>query len=214
MRNYLVLDIATSGLENVRDYLTPAAERSAPGNYSKPEAIAKWQAEDFEKDVARAGLDMDLARIIGFAFLKHDMAGEEYTDAMLCKDETDEHRALVRLSELTKNVTLVSYNGLHFDWPLLMRRARYRNVSFPRIDCDRYRSPHIDVMAVLSGGNRERNRSLAFYVRRLGWTDLTKALTGAEESQVPVSGRWDELAASMRHDVEATRRLGEWAGVL
>jgi hypothetical protein len=51
-------------------------------------------------------------------------------------------------------------------------------------------------------------------VRRLGWTDLLKPLTGAEEAQVPQTGRWDELRASLAHDVDATVRLARWLGVI
>jgi hypothetical protein len=49
----------------------------------------------------------------------------------------------------------------------------------------------------------------------MGWDDLMpKPLSGAEEAQVPVTGRWDELAASLKRDVEAIYRLAVWCGVI
>lgn len=214
MKHFLVLDIATSGVSDVRAFLDPADTRKAPASYKKPESIAEWQQEDFDKDVERAGLDLDLSRITGFAYVGQDFTGKPEEGVMLCRDDTAEHQALVKLSGLIKDRTLVGFNLFYFDAPLLMRRARYRNVSFPVINCDKYRSQHVDVMAHLSMNDPSRRKSLSWYVRRMGWSDLSKPLSGSEEAKVPQTGRWDELEASMKHDVEATYRLAAWAGLL
>jgi hypothetical protein len=107
----------------------------------------------------------------------------------------------------------ITYAGLHFDLPVLQRRALYLGVPFPKLNLDRYRTPHIDLMELLSGGDRERRRSLQFFCKRLGWTDLVKPLSGAEEAQVFSSGRWEDLRASLAHDLEATSRLATFARV-
>jgi hypothetical protein len=211
LTNYLVLDLSTAAVEGVTSFITPAADRTPPKNYSKPESIATWQAEAVAEDIAKAALDLDLARVTGMGLHAGDTA-----TVIVCK--TDEHERILFETIATRlrgeNPMLVSYNGLGFDWPLLMRRARYLGVDFPDINCDRYRSPHVDLLAKLSGNDPSRRKALGWYVRRLGWTDLSKPLTGAEEAQVPQTGRWDELRASLAHDVEATVRLARWMGII
>jgi hypothetical protein len=69
-------------------------------------------------------------------------------------------------------------------------------------------------MEILTDRNPQRRRALTFYVRRLGWTYLEKPMSGAEESRVIETGRWDDLSASVRHDVTATYLLAGWLGVI
>lgn len=211
MRPWLILDLATAAVSNAAEFITPASEREAPSNYSKPKAIADWQAKAFQADLDKAALDLDLARITGIGLSSGEVHGTS-----LCRTEREEYDLLDTLAGRIQadQPMLVSYNGLGFDWPLMMRRARYLGVKFPAINCDRYKSPHCDLLAKLSLHDPSRRKALGWYVRRLGWTDLVKPLTGAEEAQVPVTGRWDDLRTSLAHDVEATYRLAQWLGEL
>lgn len=207
MRIYL--DIATAPLENAADFLDPDEVR-APANYKDPEKIAAYQAEKIAERMSRCALDLDLARIIGVGWaVEH----ETQIHTKLAYD-MDEERGLLsvlanEISDFDPPNVLVSYNGLSFDWPMLMRRAKYLGLGFPYINTDRYRSRHVDLLHLLSGGDPTRRRPLGFYARRLN-LGLTKALTGAEEAQVPSTGLWDALKASLEHDVEAIRRLDRW----
>jgi hypothetical protein len=94
-----------------------------------------------------------------------------------------------------------------------MRRGLYHGVSIT-IDVDRYRTRHVDLLELLTQRGVLPSHSLGFYVRRLGWADLVKPLSGAEEARVLQTGRWAELEASLHHDLTATKRLGQWMGVL
>jgi len=69
-------------------------------------------------------------------------------------------------------------------------------------------------MSKLSDNGKRPFRSLSFYSKRLGWGDLFKPLSGAQEAQAAANGQWDELRASVAHDLEATRRLAVWMHVL
>lgn len=208
---WLILDIATAPIDGIDAYLTPAAERTPPGSYSKPESIAAWQAKDYADERARAALDWDLARLTGISAISS--YGQAVT--FVAQNEAEELKVFERLATSCRQAdTLIGYGARNFDWPLLMRRARYLGVEFPAINCDRFKSPHVDLLDRLTLHDPSRRKSLGWYVRRLGWTDLVKPLSGAEEAQVPVTGRWDDLAASLTHDVEATRRLAAWLGVL
>jgi hypothetical protein len=205
---YIITDIATAPLDGCSDWLTDAI--AAPSNWKDPAKISAYIAEKRAEHVERAGLDPDLARITGIAAWKTD---HERPGIWLCRDEHDERDAIERLVEGIDRVPLVGYNALKFDWPFLMRRARYLGLTLD-INTDRYRSQNVDLFDVLTHRGALTGKSLGFYVRRLGWSDLSKPLSGAEEAQVPVTGKWEELAASLRHDVTATYRLACWLGVI
>ena len=93
-----------------------------------------------------------------------------------------------------------------------MRRCAYLNLDVPAINLDRYRTPHVDLFDKLSYHGAIQAHSLGWYVKRQGWTDLVKPLSGAEEAQVPATGQWYDLRASVQHDVTATMRLANWLG--
>lgn len=215
-RDTLIIDIASTGIDNAADFIDKSAIE-APSNYVKPEAINSYIEKEYASRVARAGLDLDLARVTMLGLRWGSMAGQ---DVLIepCPTETAERSALIgiaaRLDGKGVPPTLITYGGFHFDLPLLMRRARYLGVPFPVINLDRYRSPHRDLLNDLSDRDPSRRRSLGFYVKRLGWTDLQKPLTGAQEAQAPALGQWAELEASVRHDVTATARLAAWLGLV
>lgn len=206
---YLVLDLATAALPDAERYLEGTIK--APSNYKQAEAIAAYIENARLERLAAAALDIDLARItaLGFAI------GPNAIDVRVCRDEADERLLIEDVAMLlTPMPTIITFGGHNFDLPLVMRRARYLGVPFPALNLDRFKSPHVDLCDVLSDRNPQRRRSLGFYVKRMGWDDLTKILSGAEEAQVATTGRWDDLEASIRHDVTATFRLAQWAGVI
>jgi DNA polymerase elongation subunit (family B) len=205
--SYIITDIATAPLDGCEAWLD---EPVPPSNYTKPESIEKFKTEKRADQIERAGLDPDLARITGIAAWKTDF---ERPGIWLCRDEADEREALGRLVALGNYIPLIGYNALKFDWPFLMRRARYLGLTLD-INTDRYRSHNVDLFDVLTHRGLLSGKSLGFYVKRLGWTDLVKPLSGAEEARVPVTGEWDKLADSLRHDVTATYRLACWLGVI
>jgi len=207
----ILLDIATAPLPNAADFIDLESV-AAPANYKDQAKIDAYKAEKVAERLAAAALDLDLARITGIGWA----LGKTDSGIIGTFRDPDEEVAAVRAIAGILNVgeyRLVSYNGLAFDWPMLMRRARYLGVPFPVINCDRYKSPHCDLMALLTAHDASRRKSLGFYVKRLG-LPLMKPLTGAEEAQVPVTGRWDELAESLSHDVGAIKAVGTWLGVL
>lgn len=211
--SFLVLDLATAALPDAERYLEGTVK--APGNYKDPEKIAAYIAEAQAARVANAALDIDLARITALGFAVPAYGQEPAIDVRVCRDESDE-KLLIKdvASMLADRPTIITFGGHNFDLPLIQRRARYLGVWFPVINTDRFKSPHLDLCELLSERNPDRRRSLQFYVKRMGWNDLTKILSGAEESQVVSSGRWDDLEASIRHDVQAAYRLAIWAGLI
>ncbi len=208
---YLVLDLATAALPDAERYLEGTVR--APKNYGD-EAAAKYIIEKQAERVNEAALDLDLARITALGFMLVSLT-DYAIDVRVCREEADERLLITDVANLIgTGGTIITFGGHNFDLPLVMRRAQYLGIRFPKINLDRYKSPHIDLCELLSDRNQQRRRSLQFYVKRMGWSDLTKILSGAEEAQVPTSGRWDDLEASIRHDVTATYRLAKWCGVI
>lgn len=205
---HIVIDLASAPLPDAERYLEGTVR--APKNYVDEKKIAEYVAEKQAERLAEAALDIDLARITAVGFALDSRA----IDVRVCRQEADERLLISDVAELVAGSTVITFGGFNFDLPLVMRRAKYLGVKFPALNLDRYRSPHIDLCEILSDRNPQRRRSLQFYAKRMGWTDLTKILSGAEEAQVPTTGRWDDLEASISHDVTATFRLAQWAGVL
>ena len=208
--NMLVLDIATAALPNAADYLDPPHADRRLTDPKKIEADIAAKAAD---RLAKAGLDLDLSRLTAIGL--HN--GVNAT-VHLCRTEAEERAALVATAVAIKDPqgalkTIVTYNGHDFDLPCLMRRARHLGVSFPRLSTDRYKSINYDLLAELTDRNPDRRRSLGFYVKRLGWTDLVKPLAGEAEARVHETGDWAGLEASVLHDLTATLRLAQWWGI-
>lgn len=203
----LICDISTAPIDGVEAFIE---EPSAPANYKDPEKIAAYIIQRKAELCAKAALEPDLGRITGIGLTNGTAAPLFY----LCHDEQEEANALRELALIVDDQdTLIGFNAARFDWPMLVRRGRYLDVDL-QIDMARYRSPHIDLLDKLTNYGQLTSRSLGFYVKRLGWSDLSKPLSGEEEAIVPLTGKWDELRASLEHDVEAIRRLAAWLGVL
>lgn len=211
MSRYLICDIATTAIDGAAEYLEVP---SAPANYKDPVKIAAYIEEKQAENLTKIALDPDLGRITAIG-----VSDDGLTEVMLCKDEAAERKALLALkmliwpSESDHPTQLIGFNALRFDWPFLLRRALYLGVRL-NINLDRYRTPHVDLFDRLTHHGLVTGHALAWYAKRLGWRDLVKPLSGAEEAQVPASGKWDELELSVKHDLEATRRMAEWMGVL
>jgi DNA polymerase elongation subunit (family B) len=203
---WLIIDVATAALPDASVYLEGSSK--APANYKDPEKIAAYLKEADAERLNSAALDLDLARITGIGTLT---SKDDAPNVHVGGDENDERAMIFHAALMISSADcIITYAGHNFDLPMILRRAMYQGIAFPYVNLDRYRSPHIDLCELLSDKNPQRRRSLKFYAKRLGWTDIHKTLDGAEEAQVPVTGRWEDLEASLRHDVMATHRLAQW----
>jgi len=213
-REVIIVDVASCPIDGVETFIE---DGDPPENYKNADAIARWQEEYRRKAIERSAIDIDLGRISALGMLRVTDHKPETPDVLLCPTEEIERVALQGFSTLLLSETpptLVTFYGHGFDLPLIMRRALYLGVFMPSINVDKYRSPHLDLCAMLSGNDRKAQKPLGFFCRRLGWSDITKPLSGAQEALAPSLGQWEELRASVVHDLTATGRLGAWMGVL
>ncbi len=208
LTDYLICDISTAPLPDVASYIDTPRPRKGTKDADKQQAQigAKISAE-----IDGAGLDPDLCQITGIG---SNMDGASMIVKCATGGVTERDLLAEVLQDIRPNTVLIGFNALKFDWPVLIRRCQYLGLPVPQINLDRYRTPHIDLFDRLSHHGAISAHSLGFYARRLGWTDLVKPLSGADESSVLETQDWAGLEASLRHDVTATARLARWMGII
>jgi uncharacterized protein YprB with RNaseH-like and TPR domain len=206
-----VLDIETTGLPEAAEYATEPV--SAPSNWKDPDKIAAYIAEKQADQINRAGLDLDLCRVVAVGLQRDGAVGVQ---VMTAGDEEEERGLLTALwSQLLKvqHPVLIGFNHVGFDLPVLMRRSQYLNVAYPRLSLDKYRTPHIDIMAHLTWHGLVRARSLKFYARRFG-IPCEDTVKGADIQALVEAGNWDRVISHVTSDVELTAALARRIGLL
>jgi|SRR6185436_5221110 len=221
---HLILDIEAVAIADVETYLEPV---SAPSNYKDPDKIAAYIVEETKRRIDKAALDIDLARIvtIGYklvTFGSHDGEEPESEEAhvMLCRDEIQEMTNLGILWDtfwrvyIPGNTIAVTFSGLSYDLPLLLRRSLYLGVKSPRLQLDRFKHQDvIDLMQILSLDGRLTWHSLKFYAQRFG-IQVDDELTGADIGAAVTAGDWAAVEKHCAADVQTTYLLAKRMGVL
>ncbi len=212
----LVLDLETCAIAGVADYLEP---QSAPSNYKDPVKIADYIANAEREAVERAALKIDLGRICAIGWM---LEGRDIEPVVrICRDETEERGALIDLYKeillpTTAQRPLVSFNGLRFDLPYIMRRCQYLDLKQPFLSVDKYRTPHIDLMAQLSFNQTEHQHSLMFYAKRFGLPipEGAAEVDGSMIQGLVNEGAWEAVRAHCASDVLLTYGLAARLGYI
>lgn len=206
MERYCVFDIETAPLADAEVYLPPPQPRA---NLKDPVKIAADIAEKTATLLDRAALDPDLCRIVAAGW---DCDGT--AESAVCADTEEERRLLERFWRQSQGVTLVGFNCLSFDLPVLLRRSLYLGVRAPSLSLNKYRPGRIvDLMQVLAYHGTLTYRSLGFYCTRFGIT-VPDAVTGAEVATLVQAGEWTKVHDHVRADVAKTTELARRVGVL
>lgn len=211
-RPWLALDIETCPMPDCAQYLPDDIQ--APANYKDADKIAKFIEEQRAKQIARAGLDLDLCEVVAI--------GIEYP---LDRGYV-ETREIATEAEMLRNVwtsvrhvqedggDLVGYNCIAFDLPILLRRSLYLGIPTPKLNIDKYRHEGvIDVMLELTFNGRMPYRSLGFYCRRFG-IPHDDTVDGSQIAGLAAAGDWAAIEGHVRADVTATAALAARCGLI
>lgn len=209
----IVFDCETVAIDGAGAYLEPV---SAPANYKDEAKIAAY-CEQAQKDaLGKAALDIDLGRIVALG----STHGAEDVIVALARDEQDEADILRAFwsrvsSESTYNrPTLIGFNCLGYDLPLMLRRSMYLGVKAPRFQMGKYRHDGIeDLMLHLSFDGMVKYRGLSFYCKRFG-LEVPDETSGSDIAALHAAGDWDGIANHCRADVLKTAALARRVGVL
>lgn len=209
---YLVLDIETLPHPDAGQWLEPV---KPDARCTKPDSIAKSIEEKTAERDDKLGLDPDCCLIAAVGY--HVVGRSDPFCDLTYGREKDEADALEHLWwEFLKDADtrIVSFYGRSFDLPVLMRRSMYLGVKHPRLNLDRYRSPHIDVWDALTyGGALRTAHGLAFYGKRMGFTTLDK-VDGADVAKLAKAGNWDAIREHCLSDVGLTHAVANRLGLL
>ena len=212
---YIICDVETLAHPDAGQWLEPV---KAPSNYKDPAKIAAAVAEGTAERDQKLGLDPDCCVIaaLGYVVVGSDEPvcdvtyGSEHTEA----GALDAFWHLYAAPQGQQETRLVTFYGRQFDLPVLMRRSMYLGVKFPKLNLDRYRSPHIDVWDVLTyNGALRTAHSLKFYGKRLGIGTLDK-VDGGDVAQLAKVGNWDAIREHCLSDVGLTHALASKLGLL
>ena len=212
MSRHLIVDVETVAIKDVETYLEPV---SAPSNYKDEAKIAAYIAEETKRQAEKAALDIDLARIVCLGW----QLGEE-SGHWIIKDEIAEQTILAEFWRQFWPVYVpgytiaVTFNGLNYDLPLLLRRSLYLGVPAPKLQLERFKhADAIDLMAILSMDGRLKMHGLRFYCQRFG-IPVDDESVGADIAGLVAAGDWAAVEKHCTADVEATHALAVRMGVL
>ena len=202
----LYLDIETLPAAWEDEQIDAHAAASVPGNYTKPESIAKWIEEHRLEQWLRTALDWRHARICAIGVIVeigHDV--QERIVIML--DEHGERKMLGELDAIFAQYapdTIVGHNVVGFDLPRLHIAAARTLPSLARrlSEYRGHRHAVQDTMRLAMGAERCRLGDLATALGLEG-----KSGDGSQVYELWVEGRKDVLAAYCLQDVEVTRAV-------
>ena len=206
MERFCVFDIETAPLDDAAVYI-PAPKPRA--NLKDPTKIEADIQEKTASLLDRAALDPDLCRIVAAGW---DCDGT--AESAVCTDAEEERRLLERFWRQSQGATLVGFNCLSFDLPVLLRRSLYLGVRAPYFSLNKYRPGSIvDLMQVLAYQGTLTYRSLGFYCTRFG-VEVRDAVAGADIGALVAAGEWSQVHDHVRADVAKTTALARRIGVL
>lgn len=213
MRPYLVLDFETVAVAEADQFLEPI---EAPANYRDPEKITRYLDERKKELLARAALDIDLARIVAIGLWG---SFSPTPQVVLCRseaEETDHLRWLVEdLPAFDDEVyLLVTFNGLQYDLPLLVRRCQLLGIHPPTLRLNKHQPGRVcDLMQVLSFNGLVKPHGLKFYAQRFG-LEVDDAHRGADVAALVAADDWEAVREHCLSDVVLTHRLAIELGLV
>ena len=202
----LYLDIETLPAAWTDEQIDAHALASVPGNYTKPESIAKWIEEHRHEAWLRTALDWRHARICAIGVIV-EIGHDVQERIVLMLDEHGERKMLSELNAILQQYapdTIVGHNVAAFDLPRLHIAAARTLPSLARrlSEYRGHRHAVVDTMRLAMGAERCRLGDLATALGLEG-----KSGDGSQVYELWSEGRQDAIASYCLQDVEVTRAV-------
>jgi predicted PolB exonuclease-like 3'-5' exonuclease len=202
----LYIDIETLPAAWEDEQIDAHAAASVPGNYTKPESVAKWIAENRQEAWLRTALDWRHARICAIGVIV-EIGHDVQERIVILLDEHGERKMLAELDVIMEQYapdTIVGHNVIGFDLPRLHIAAARTLPSLARrlSEYRGHRHAVVDTMRLAMGAERCRLGDLATALGLEG-----KSGDGSQVYELWVEGRQDAIAAYCLQDVEVTRAV-------
>jgi hypothetical protein len=208
----LVLDCETLPTADPAVIAEITANIKPPGNISKAETIAKWEAEEkpakIKEAIAKTALSGEYGSIcsIGWA-LNND---EPYHASQ--NREWNELNILLSFKEYMESIDhsfikVVGHNLCAFDLPFIRQRMLINGIGLPK-NIPWYARPwdeRIGDTMLLWDSSPDKRISLDRLCKALGVPSPKNGIDGSMISELFSQGRFNEIAAYCRADVVATR---------
>lgn len=211
----IYIDIETTGNAGIIQFLP---EPTPPGNYKKPESIARWVDEAKQKQIAKAALDLDAARIISIAVAKDDGEPMGWAIPDDKRQNSLEEAAIIGsfwdwvAGDVFAGdaVRFIGYNIRNFDLPILLRRTWQLGIAPPLNIAPmitRTSAQVVDLMEALyhNGYTGTRYRGLKTVCKMYG---IENSMPDADGSMVDELSAGELLAYNL-NDVALTQRLAQ-----
>ena len=218
----LTLDIETLPADWTDEQKAAHAAASVPGNYSKPDTIAKWIAENADDCHRRTSFDWRYCRIlcIGYA-IDNEAPGCIYSptaDPMPLLDGLADVFRSIRARNHGGEVRIIGYNVARFDLPRLrLLAAKLRHPALSDLPGERYARNVADTMLMAGGTDPTMNPKLSDLAAYLGLDGKGEGLDGSKVYDAWLAGEHERIARYCAQDVALTRdvfRVLSGAGAL
>jgi predicted PolB exonuclease-like 3'-5' exonuclease len=210
----IILDIETVGIDGAADLAEPV---TAPANWKDPVKIAAYVAEKQAEQTSRAALYPWTARIVAVGIID----GDQVEHVLTAADEAEEAALLRQVWQLALDhkeglvASIIGYNHLAYDLPVLLARSALLGVKAPPVSLDKYRTPCVDLMLRLTWNGAIQARSLKWFARRFG-LPVDDTISGSDIAGLYAAGDWTGIKSHVLSDIRLTRalaeRLGHWRG--
>ena len=196
MTNYCIVDLESVADESVIPLLKPPR---AAKNLKDPAKIAADVAEKTAAQLEGLSLDPAGCRIVALGW-------DGVVHAALNTEQ--ESYDLNHFWSTVAGRTLVGYNCIAFDLPVLLTRSRILGVSTPHYDVKKWGCQGvIDLMLDLSFNGLVDYKSLGFWCKRLGLDVPDDESTGADIAGMVARGEWDRVKHHCLADITKIEAL-------
>lgn len=207
---YRCVDIETAVNPKALDWLEPV---KPDARLKDPEKIKASIEDKTAERNEKLALDWDCCRIVALGWVD---VGSNEPWCECCETEEEEKSALTYFWKTYREheTKLVTFNGHKFDLPILRTRSIDLDVPHPKVNINRFKSPHLDVAHELTmDGARQYPHSLSFYAKKYGFTTLDK-VAGADIGKLVEQKNWEAIRQHCLSDVGLTHAVANRLGLL